>query len=372
MSNRKELEIAVIKGDGVGGEMMSAAVMALKAVCCKFGHRLKLYPVTACGESIEAFGEPLPEESLRVCREVPAVLFGNTGLKRYQSLPLEKRPEAALMKLRRGMEVTTNIRPVKYYPSLYSFSPLKEPILSKGLDFVFVRDIVGGVLCSDKVRTQGEAGIEAFEYEYYNEKIVAQTARIAFGMAGKRRGKIANLDKSNVLESSRLWRQTIDAISSQYPEIFLEHYYIDNAAMKILETPWNFDVIVTSNLFGDIISDEGTQMTGTPYLYASAELGKEGRGIYTPNQLHHPDESIIGKQVVNPVGMIMAAALMLRYTFELEEEAAIMEQAVEQVLQNGNATADIWEEGKTLISTTEMGDRIVDEIELNRKIGISL
>lgn len=363
MKTGKKLEIGVIRGDGVGPEMTDSALMVLEAVCRRFGHQLKPYFVPACGESIEAFQDPLPEESLNICRGLPAVLFGNTGLRKYQSLPLEKRPEAALMKLRKGMHVTTNIRPVKYYPSLYSFSPLKKQVLSKGLDFVFVRDIVGGVLCSDKVRSEGEGGKEAYEYEYYNEKIVSQTAVIAFEMAGKRGRKVANLDKSNVLESSRLWRQTIETVGSRYPDVTLEHYYIDNAAMRILESPWKFDVIVTSNLFGDIISDEGTQMTGTPYLYGSAELSPDGRGIYTPNQLHHPDESIIGKNVVNPIGMIMAAAMMLRYTFGLEEEAAVMEQAVERALERGNATADILEEGKTPISTSEMAREIARRSE---------
>ncbi len=366
MSGGKILEAAVIKGDGVGPEMMEAAIHVLDTVCRKFGHKLKLYPVAACGESIEECFDPLPPESLAICRGVPAVLFGNTGLKKYQSLPLDKRPEAALMGLRRGMEVTTNIRPVNVYPSLWSFSPLKERILEKGLDIVFVRDIVGGVLCSDKIRSQGTDGLEAYEYEYYNEKIVAQTARIAFTMAQKRKKKVSSLDKSNVLESSRLWRQTIKETAAEYPNIALDHFYIDNAAMRILESPQNFDVIVTSNLFGDIISDEGTQMTGTPYLYASAEVNQDGRGIYTPNQLHYPDESVIGKQVVNPVGMIMAGALMLRYSFGLEEEACRIEQAVKQVLQDGAATRDIWEEGKTVLSTYHMGAKIAEQI-IDRK-----
>ena len=368
MKTGKKLEIAVIKGDGVGSEMMESALMVLKAVCDKFGHELKPYVTAACSESIEAFQNPLPEESLHICQELPAVMFGNTGLKKYQSLPLDKRPEAALMGLRKGLKVTTNIRPVKYYPSLYSFSPLKQQILSKGLDFVFVRDIMGGVLCSDKFRTQGEDGIEAYEYEYYNEKIVAQTAKTAFEIAEKRGKRLGNLDKSNVLESSRLWRQTIEHISDQYQDVTLEHYYIDYAAMKILECPWKFDVIVTSNLFGDIISDEGTQMTGTPYLYASAELAQDGCGIYTPNQLHHPDESIIGKQLVNPIGMIMAGALMMRYTFKMEEEAAQIETAVEQVLQFGYATKDLYEEGKKLVSTSEMTEKIVEQIKKQRSL----
>jgi len=356
------LDVAAVKGDGVGPEMMDPAIGIVQVICEKYGHHLNLQWVPACGETIESCYDPLPQDSLKKCQNARAVLFGNTGLKKYQRLPIEKRPEAALMGLRKGLGVTTNIRPVKYYPSLSSFSPLKERILSHGLDIVFVRDIVGGVLCSEKVSSIGLQGREAYEYEYYNETIVMETARIALKLAKLRGKKLANLDKSNVLESSQLWRQTIQRIAETDPEIVLEHYYIDNAAMRILDTPWKFDVIVTSNLFGDIISDEGTQMTGTPYLYASAEISRTGQGIYTPNQLHFPDESVIGRQVVNPIGMIAAAALMLRFTFCLEEEAADVERAIGAVLKDGYATKDIWKEGKTLLSTREMGERIAEKL----------
>lgn len=358
-----KLEAAVINGDGVGAEMMVPALKALEAVCHIFGHKLCIYPVAACGETIESCGDPLPQESLKICQSVPAVLFGNTGLEKYRDLPLEKRPEAALMGLRRGMKVTTNIRPVHSYPSLSAFSPMNKRILEKGLDFVFVRDIVGGILCSDKVLAQGRFGKEAYEYEYYNEKIVMDTARIAFELADARSGHITSLDKANVLESSRLWRQTIQKAAGQYGNINVEHCYIDNAAMKILESPNDFDVVVTSNLFGDIISDEGTQMTGTAYLYASAEINKNHCGIYTLNQLHYPDESVIGKQIVDPIGMIAAAALMLRFTFRLEQEAAVIEAAIAHTIDNGFATADIWEKGKILLSTSEMGEVIAERIK---------
>ena len=266
------------------------------------------------------------------------------------------------MALRKALGVTTNIRPVRYYPELSEFSPLKERVLERGLDFAFVRDIVGGVLCSDKVSGEGKYGREAYEYEYYNEKIVSDTAHIAMKLAAGRRKKVANLDKSNVLASSRLWRQKVTEVAGEYPDIELSHYYIDNAAMRIMETPENFDVLVTSNLFGDIISDEGTQMTGTQYLYGSAELSRAGHAIYTPNQLHHPDESIIGKDVVNPLGMITAAAMMLRFSFGLEEEARTLEKAVSEVIRNGMATRDIWMPGKKLLGTEEMGQAVCEAI----------
>lgn len=357
------LDVAVIKGDGVGPEMMKPALEALKEVCSLYGHRLNLQQVVASGEAIESFYNPLPENSLSACRKASAVLFGNTGLSKYRNLPLEKRPEYALMRLRKELDVTTNIRPVRLYKDLSELSPLKERITSRGLDFVFVRDIAGGVLCSEKVTSLGLYGREAYEYEYYNELIVRNTAKIAFDLAQKRRKAVVSLDKSNVLESSRLWRKTIQDTGNRYQQISLSHCYIDTAAMKIMESPWSFDVIVTSNLFGDIISDEGTQMTGTPCLYASAELAKDGRGIYTPNQLHHPDESIIGKQIVNPIGMIGAVALMLRFTFGLEEEACALEKAVKKALSNGCSTKDIWLSGRILVSTDEMGKEIVKNIK---------
>ena len=202
-----KIEAAVIKGDGVGPEMMDGAVLVLKKICRVFGHELHLHPVVACGQAIDAGLPPLPKDSLQVCQSLPAVLFGNSGLKKYQEFPLEKRPEGALMQLRRGMKVTTNLRPVKYYPQLAGFSPLKKEILEKGLDIVFVRDIAGGVLCSDQVKGQGDFGPEAYEYEYYNEKIVKDTAEIAFWLAGRRKKRVSSLDKANVLASSRLWRQ---------------------------------------------------------------------------------------------------------------------------------------------------------------------
>ncbi len=266
-----KLEAAVIQGDGVGPEMMEEAVRVLQAVCRRFGHHLKLYPVLACAQAIEAGKEPLPQESLKICTQVPAVLFGNSGLKKYQDWPLDKRPEGALMILRKALKVSTNIRPVRMYPSLKCFSPLKAERLEQGMDVAFVRDIAGGVFCSAKVQGNGDGGREAYEYEYYNETIVRKTAYTAFKLAKSRKNKVTNLDKSNVLGSSRLWRQTVQPVSGEFPQVELEHLYIDNAAMELIRDPGRFDVFVTSNLFGDIISDEGTELTGTPYLYPSAE-----------------------------------------------------------------------------------------------------
>lgn len=357
-----KLKIAVIKGDGVGSEMMAGAVLVLKAVCSRYGHQLLLENIMAAGEAIELWGNPLPDQSLAACQKAGAVLFGNTGLKKYQHLPLEGRPEYALMKLRKALKVTTNIRPVCLYQSLQELSPLKERVVKRGIDMVFVRDIIGGVFCSDKVVKQGVDGLEAYEFEYYNEKMIDATARIAFTLAQKRKHKVVSLDKSNVLESSRLWRKTVSGLTHEYPEIALTHSYIDSAAMDLIAKPEFFDVIVTSNLFGDIISDEGTQLTGTPCLYGSAELAGDGRGIYTPNQLHYPDETIIGQRIINPIGMIASVALMLRYSFGLEAEAATVEMAVSQVLTDGYATRDVMQPGRRLLDTDDMAEKIAEYI----------
>lgn len=356
------LDVAVIKGDGVGSEMMKPALEALKEVCSLYGHKLNLNQVLAAGEAIETCYNPMPDESLEVCRKASAVLFGNTGLLKYRNLPLEKRPEYALGRLRRELKVTTNIRPVRLYEGLSQLSPLKEQITRRGFDFVFVRDIAGGVLCSEKVTSHGPFGQEAYEYEYYNEQIIRNTGKIAFELALARKKKLVSLDKANVLESSRLWRKTFQEMGNRHKEVSLNHCFIDTAAMKLMVAPWEFDVITTTNMFGDIISDEGTQMTGTPGLYASAELAKDMKGIYTPNQLHHPDESIIGKQIVNPVGMMGAVALMLRFSFKLEKEAQTLERAIEKALSNGYSTKDIWLKGRTLVGTDKMGEEIIKNI----------
>lgn len=355
--------IAVIYGDGVGPEMMEPALRILGVICGKYGHRMEIQPVLAAGRAIDLCGDPFPEESVEVCRKADAVLFGNVGLKRYQHLPEDKRPESVLLKLRKALHVTTNIRPVRLYKSLNGFSPVKESIIKNGMDIAFVRDIAGGILNSNKVRGQGAHGQEAYEYEYYNEEIVKRTAEIAFELAGKRKKQVLSLDKANVLESSRLWRQTVETVKQSYPETGLSHCYVDTAAMWLLRNPWKYDVVLSSNMFGDIIADEGTEISGTPFLYGSAEISAEGRGIYTPNQLHWSDESTVGRQIVNPIGMIEAVTLMLRFSFHMEQEADEIEKAIERVVSCGYATPDIQAKGSIAVGTDEMGELISKELE---------
>lgn len=356
-------QVAVIMGDGVGPEMMRPALRILKKICNKHDKKIEIAVVEAAGNAVMKYGDPLPEDSVRVCRESDAVLFGNSGLSKFNDYPLEKRPEYALLKLRRELKVTTNIRPVHMYPKLTELSPLKEEKLKKGMDMVFVRDIVGGVLCSEKVKGEGAYGSEAYEYEYYNEEMVRQTADIAFSLAYLRRKKVVSLDKANVLGSSRLWRKTVQEVGEQYKNIELSNCYIDSASMNIIREPWNYDVVLSSNMFGDIIADEGTELTGTPFLYGSAEISAEGKGIYTPNQLHWADERVAGKQIVNPIGMISAVALMLEFSFGMNREAWEIEYAISKVIEKGYATQDVMTSDSTRVGTDEMAALIMKEID---------
>ena len=356
-------QVAVIMGDGVGPEMMRPALRILKKICNKHDKKIEIAVVEAAGNAVMKYGDPLPEDSVRVCRESDAVLFGNSGLSKFNDYPLEKRPEYALLKLRRELKVTTNIRPVHMYPKLTELSPLKEEKLKKEMDMVFVRDIVGGVLCSEKVKGEGAYGSEAYEYEYYNEEMVRQTADIAFSLAYLRRKKVVSLDKANVLGSSRLWRKTVQEVGEQYKNIELSNCYIDSASMNIIREPWNYDVVLSSNMFGDIIADEGTELTGTPFLYGSAEISAEGKGIYTPNQLHWADERVAGKQIVNPIGMISAVALMLEFSFGMNREAWEIEYAISKVIEKGYATQDVMTSDSTRVGTDEMAALIMKEID---------
>ncbi len=363
MGDMSQLNVAVIEGDGVGPEMMAEALKVLEAVSRLWNHKLRLSKVSACGQAIDRCGDPLPEESLNCCKQAGAVLFGNSGLEKYKAYPLEKRPEYALLRLRKELGVTTNIRPVHIYPQLAALSPLKERQIGQGVDIVFVRDIVGGVLCSPKYRSTGAGGREAYEREYYNERIVLDTADIAFKLAAQRRGRLISLDKANVLESSRLWRKSVTQVASSYPRVQLDHCFIDTAAMRLIARPWEFDTVVTSNLFGDIIADEGAQITGTPRLFASAEISAGGGAIYTPNQLHEADESLIGTDQINPLGMIQAVALMLDMTFGLKEEAKALTKAVERVIGDGYSTVDLMCPGRVLVGTRQMGRLVIEKLE---------
>lgn len=362
-----KMKLALIPGDGVGPELMEAAELVIGAVGEKYGHEIEMQKVLAGGAAIDQCGNPLPDESLQICKEADAVLLGNVGLEKYKNNGPQMRPEYAVIRLRKELGLTVNIRPVRLYPYFVELSPLKESIIQKGVDYVFVRDIAGGILCSEKIKQQGEDGPEAFDREYYNQKMIERPARQAFQLAIGRKKRVISLDKANVLESSRLWRKTVEEVAKEFPQVELSHTYIDSAAMQILQKPDKFDVILTSNMFGDIISDEGTGMTGTGALYGSAELSETGKGLYTPNVIHNPDETLIVKQLISPVGMIAAVAYLFRCSFGLENEACVIEKAVKSVLEQGYVTGDMKIGGGRVVTTREMGELIVKEIEARER-----
>jgi 3-isopropylmalate dehydrogenase len=362
MEGKMEFNIALIPGDGIGPEIIREATRVLDKVGKLFSHNFKYTKVEAGGVSVDKYGEPLTKGDAEICKKSDAIILGAIGGEKWSSMSLDKKPEKAILQLRKELNLGNNLRPIFINSSLINFSPLKESILRKGLDILVVRDIVGGMICSEKRTGVGRFGREASDLEYYNEQIIKKTVIMGFEAAMKRRKKLASLDKANALESSMLWRTIVNEVSKEYPEVKVKHYLIDNASMEVIKNPSEFDVVVASNVFGDIIADELSQITGTSGILPSAELGKKGYGIFTPNQLHSTKESIVGKDIANPIGVILASALMLRYSLGLDEEASKVENAVDKVLKENFITQDLFCEGKKLIGTKEMGSRIADNI----------
>lgn len=354
--------IALIKGDGIGPEVVDEAVKVLKRVEEISDINFEFTEVLAVGKAIDEVGTPLPKESLEICKNSDAVIVGNIGGKKWRNNPLDQKPEKAILILRKELNAAVNLRPIFLNKNLADFSPLKKEIIGKGMDTLVVRDIVGGMICSEKEVGTGKFGREAADKEYYNEEIIRNVTKQGFEAAMQRGKKLASLDKANALASSMLWREVVNEVAKDYLEVDVQHYFIDNAAMEVLKEPSKFDVIIASNMFGDIIADEISQITGAAGILGSAELSYEGKGIFTPNQLHNEDESIIGKDMANPIGMILSSALMLRYSFGLDKEAKLIEDAVNKVIEEGYVTSDLFIEGKNLVGTKEMGNLIKNYI----------
>lgn len=359
--------IAIIPGDGVGPELAEEAVKLLGTLeeftnlrSAAPDVHFDIHLLSACGQSVDECGDPIPKAVLEEADQCQAVLFGNIGAKKYHSLPIEQKPERALMEMRRTMRVCTNLRPVKLFPALKSFSPLKESVIRDGFDILMVRDISGGMLAGERFSGTGNEGREASDVEYYNETIIAKTAGYAFRRARGRKHKVTSLDKANVLASSALWRQKVMELSCRYPTVTLENRYVDTAAMDVIREPGVFDVILASNVYGDIIADELTQLSGTPCLFGSAELAPDGRGIYTPNQLHNPNEDILGKGDVCPICIFSAVSMLLRYSLNETELANRVDRACEMLLEQHYATPELCQEGDNVLTTSEMGDKLCE------------
>jgi 3-isopropylmalate dehydrogenase len=358
-------KITTIPGDGIGPDIVHEGCRVLDAVGKKCGHSFNYTPVLAGGAALDATGEPLPKATLDACLASDAVLLGAVGGPKWDVLPGDKRPEKALLGLRGGMKVYANLRPALMFKQLSAACPLKAEVIGTGLDILIVRELTGGIYFGDRGRNA--INTEAWDTERYSVAEIKRVVKIGFESAQKRQKKLCVVDKANILETSRLWREVTESMKGAYPDVVLSYMYVDNAAMQLVRNPGQFDVIVTSNLFGDILSDEASQITGSIGMLASASLGDSGPGLYEP--IHGSAPDIAGKDLANPLATILTCAMLLRYSLNLEKEAQIIEKAVERVLDAGWRTGDIAGSasdraalGSKLVGTKKMGDLVVSAI----------
>ena len=356
-----ELNIALLKGDGIGPEIVDSAVAVLKKTASKFGHKFNFTPYLIGGCAVDETGLPLPQETVDGCLASDSVLLGAVGGPKWDGLAGDIRPERALLGIRSAMGLYTNLRPAKLYPALRGASPLKDEIVGGGFDILIVRELTGGIYFGDRGYREGKYGTEAFDTEAYSVTEIQRIGKAAFEAAMKRGKRLCSVDKANVLESSRLWRKTMHELAESYPEVEYRDMFVDNAAMQLVRDPKQFDVIVTSNMFGDILSDEASQITGSIGMLASASLGASKRGLYEP--IHGSAPDIAGTNAANPIATILSGAMMLRYSFGLAKEADTIEAAVDKALNDGHRTADLMgtNKGKPL-TCTEMTEVILKNI----------
>lgn len=348
-----KLSLAVLPGDGIGPEVIEQTTAVLEAIGSKYGHEFVFSEFLAGGAAIDATGAPLPQETIDGCQASDSVLLGAVGGWQWDHLPGSERPERALLGLRGELELYANLRPAVLHEALSQACPLRADIAAGGIDVMVVRELTGGMYFGDRGRRQGKYGEEAYDTEAYGVGEVERIARTAFDIARKRKSHVTNVDKANVLESSRLWREVVLDVAKEYPDVELAHMYVDNAAMQLVRDPQQFDVMVTTNMFGDILSDEASMITGSIGMLPSASLGKSRLGMYEP--IHGSAPDIAGQDKANPIATILSAAMMLRHSFDLETEAAAIEQAVTAVLNQGYRTGDIMSAGMNLVGTKQMG-----------------
>ena len=359
-----EYKITVIPGDGIGPEIIAETKKVLNQIGRKYHHHFSYTEVLMGGASIDAYGVPLTEDALNIARQSDSVLLGavggNVGQSNWYSLPPHLRPEAGLLALRKGLNLFTNIRPAILFDALKEACPLKQEIVGDGFDFVVIRELTGGLYFGER-KTFEENGIrKAIDTLVYDENEIRRIARWAFEIARKRKKRVCSVDKANVLDSSRLWRQVTEEVARDYPDVELSHMLVDNCAMQLVKNPGQFDVILTENMFGDILSDEASMITGSIGMLSSASLGDTKLGLYEPSHGSAPD--IAGQDKANPIATILSAAMMIRYSFGLEKEADAIENAIKKVLDKGYRTQDIMSEGKKLVGTSKMGDLIGAEL----------
>ena len=351
--------IALLKGDGIGPEIVDSAVRVLEVIGKKYGHTFNFTPYDIGGISIDNHGVPLTEETVKGCLASDSVLLGAVGGPKWDTLPGNMRPEKALLGIRAAMNLFTNLRPAKLYPALKGECPLREDIVAQGFDIMIVRELTGGIYFGERGMREGKYGEEAYDTECYSRMEIERIARVAFETARKRNKKLVSIDKANVLDTSRLWRKIVHEISADYPDVECTDMLVDNAAMQLVRNPAQFDVIVTSNMFGDILSDEASQITGSIGMLPSASLNETTRGLYEP--IHGSAPDIAGQNKANPIATILSGAMMLLYSFGLSEESDAIVSAVDEVLAKGYRTADL-AHGAPCLTTVEMTDKIIENL----------
>ncbi|MBG6027773.1 MULTISPECIES: 3-isopropylmalate dehydrogenase [Proteus] len=357
----KNYHIAVLPGDGIGPEVMAQAQKVMKAVSERFSLNITTKEYDIGGIAIDNHGTPLPADTLAGCEQADAILFGSVGGPKWEHLPANEQPErGALLPLRKHFKLFCNLRPARLYEGLEAYCPLRADIAQRGFDILCVRELTGGIYFGQPKGREGEGAQErAFDTEIYHRYEIERIARFAFGSARKRRHKVTSIDKANVLQSSILWREVVTEIAKEYPDVEIQHMYIDNATMQLIKDPSQFDVLLCSNIFGDILSDECAMITGSMGMLPSASVNEEHFGLYEPAGGSAPD--IAGKNIANPIAQILSAALLLRYSFNEDNAAQTIEDAITQVLAKGYRTADLAGDGNA-ITTAEMGDRIAQYI----------
>lgn len=359
-----ELNIGVIRGDGIGPEIVTEAIKVLNKVGEVYGHSFQYQELLMGGASIDVHGIPLTDETVATAKSCDAVLMGSIGgdakVSPWYKLEPSKRPEAGLLKLRKELNLFANLRPAVLYGELKGACPLKEELTEGGFDMMIMRELTGGLYFGNRRTEEIDGVLTASDELTYNENEIRRIAIRAFDIAMKRNKKVTSVDKANVLDSSRLWRKVVEEVAADYPEVMLEHMLVDNCAMQLVKNPKQFDVILTENMFGDILSDEASMITGSIGMLASASLNDTKFGLYEPSGGSAPD--IAGKGIANPIATILSAAMMLRFSFDLDKEASVIENAVSKVLQDGYRTGDIMSEGNVQVGTEEIGDLICERI----------
>ncbi len=360
-----ELNITCIPGDGIGPEIVTEAKKVLNKVAGVYGHKMNFTDILMGGASIDVHGVPLTDEAIATAKAADAVLMGSIGgdttTSPWYKLPPNLRPEAGLLAIRKALNLFANLRPAVLYEELAGACPLKEEISSKGFDMMIMRELTGGLYFGERKTVEENGVLKAIDTLTYDENEIRRIAIKGFDIAMKRGKKVTSVDKANVLDSSRLWRKVVEEVAKDYPEVTLEHMLVDNCAMQLVKDPAQFDVILTENMFGDILSDEASMVTGSIGMLASASLNDSKFGLYEPSHGSAPD--IAGKDIANPIATILSASMMLRYSFDLDKEADAIDAAVKQVLQDGYRTGDIMSEGCEKVGCSKMGDLLVERIK---------